>query len=270
MKPLRADKIFGAGRGAAVIGAEGELLQSVASTMDVARERLAAGASDGYVVLAEHQTAGRGRSGSWECPPGQGLLMSVILMVGLPVAERKLIVAMGAVAVVEAFRTFGVPARIKWPNDVVVASTAGGSLRVRKLGGVLVERVGRGDAAPAHVLGMGLNVNQRKDELPPDAALEPTSMRIERGQEFDRTAVCSAVLHELNAWYRRLSMGQAERILARWRLRSCLLGQEIRARVGHQVLTGKVVGIRSTGELIVRDQAGRQLLLSDEKTSLIL
>lgn len=270
MKALEADKLFGAGPDPTIIGAEGEVLQSVSSTMDVAREALLAGAPDGYVVLADHQTAGRGRDGQWVCPPGRGLLMSVVLTVGLRATEQKLIVILGAVAAVEAARRFGVPARIKWPNDVVVASTGGDSLRVRKLSGMLVERVGRGDAAPAYILGIGLNINQSRDELPPDAALEPTSMRIERGQEFDRNAVCKALLEELNSWYRRLVLGQSERILARWRLRSCLLGERIRARVGGQVLLGKVLGIRRTGELIVEDTAGQQLLLTEERTQLLL
>jgi BirA family biotin operon repressor/biotin-[acetyl-CoA-carboxylase] ligase len=252
------------------VGAQGEVLPSVTSTMDVARERLRAGAEDGYVILAEHQTAGRGRKGSWQCPPGRGLLMGVILKLALPSDEQKLVAIMGSVAVAEAARRFGVPAQIKWPNDVVVEAPGPGVFRLKKLGGVLVERVSRGDAAPVHVLGLGLNVNQSADELPPGQAVEATSMRIERGQEFDRNAVCRAVLHELDAWYRRLAMGQREHVLARWRRWSCLVDRAVRARVGARVISGKVTGIRSTGELILRDDAGRRLLLSDEKARLLL
>ncbi len=270
MKPLRAEAIFGAQETAAVVGALGEVLQSVSSTMDVARERLRAGVDDGYVVLAEHQSAGRGRTGSWDCPPGCGLLLGVVLKIGLPAAEQKLVAIMGAVAAVEAVCRAGVPAQIKWPNDVVVTREGPGALQVRKLGGVLVERVARGDAAPAHLLGIGLNVNQSAGELPQDAVPKPTSMRIERGREFDRNTLCRALLQELNSWYRRLARGQHEHILARWRRRSCLVGRQVRARVQGHVLTGTVAGIRSTGELIFQDAAGRRLLLSDDKARLLL
>jgi len=260
--------IFGRA-GTTVVGTSGEVLPRVGSTMDVARERLLAGCPDGYVVLAEEQTAGRGRQGAWECPPGKGLLMSVAFRVSLPARERKLVVIMGAVASVEAVRTSGVQAMIKWPNDVVTAAPSQ-TLRVRKLGGLLVEHVGRNDAAPAHVLGIGLNVNQGRDELPRRAAPVPTSMRLERGQPFDRNAVCRRFLQELDRWYRRLAMGQSERILARWRRLSCLLGRRVRASVGQNVVEGRVVGIRSTGELIMQDAVGRQLLLSEERTRLLL
>lgn len=270
MKPLEPMRIFGTRAEPVVVGAQGEVLPSVSSTMDAARERLRAGAPDGYAVLAEHQTAGRGCKGSWECPPGRGLLMSVILRAGLPSSDQKLVGIMGAVAAVEAIRRFGVPAQIKWPNDVVVAAEGIEPLRVGKLGGVLVERAARGDAPRAHVLGIGLNVNQSADELPKGQAVEPTSMRLELARELDRNAFCRALLQELDSWYRRLAMGQHEHILARWRLRSCLLDRNVRARVGGRVVSGKVAGIRSTGELILLSESGSRLLLSDEKARLLL
>jgi len=270
LKPLDADRIFGSSKSPVVIGAGGEVLESVPSTMDVGRERLLAGGPDGYVVLTEHQAAGRGREGAWECPHGVGILMSVALTMGLPANEQKLIVLMGAVAAAETARAFGVPALIKWPNDLVVTTRCAGELRIRKFGGLLAERVARGDAAPAHILGIGLNVNQTEVQLPLDATPKPTSMRLERGRELDRSNVCRALLQELDVWYRRLAMEQGERILARWRLRSCLLGEQVNARVGGLEVSGKVVGIRSSGELILEDTSGRQLFLSDEKTHLLL
>jgi len=151
-----------------------------------------------------------------------------------------------------------------------VVARQSGPLRVRKLGGVLVEPVPRGDAAPAHILGVGLNVNQSAEELPAGVTPEATSMRKERGQEFDRNAVCRALLEELSTWYRRLAMGQKEHILARWRTLSCLLGRGVRVQVGDEIIAGEVKGIRSTGELIVVDSAGQQVLLSDQRARLLL
>ena len=267
--PLDPETIFGTFAVPAVVGSDGEVLESVSSTMDVARERLLAGAPDGYVVLAEHQEGGRGRDGAWECPPGQGLLMSVIMRVGLSAAQQTLVCILGAVAAAEALRQSGVRAEIKWPNDVVVATTAGGALALRKLGGVLVERVVLSDAAPPFVLGIGLNVNQRAEDLLPDATPPATSMHVEKGRIFSRVAVCREVFRHLDMWYKRLRMGQPERILARWRRLSCLLDRTVSVRTPEGVIRGDVVGLRSSGELIFEPETGGRMLLSDERARVL-
>jgi BirA family biotin operon repressor/biotin-[acetyl-CoA-carboxylase] ligase len=196
--------------------------------------------------------------------------MSVILRLGVPTGRQRLVVLMGAVACVEALRRLGVPASIKWPNDLVVASNEAGRLRVKKLGGLLAERVSGAEGTASYVLGVGLNVNQRAADLPAGLDVRPTSMRVECGRDFDRNTVCRALFEELNRWYRRLALGQQERVLARWRKLSCLLGKELRAQVDGKVLTGTVAGIRSTGELIFRDASGERRLLSDRTTQLLL
>lgn len=269
MEPLDADSIFGTfGDRSVLVGEHGEVLGTVRSTMDVARERLVGGVPDGYAVLAEQQTAGRGREGGWECPPGLGILMTVVLQIRLSRAEQNQITMMGAVAGAEAFGSVGVPARIKWPNDIVVAAKNGGP--VQKLGGVLVERVKTDDAAAPFLLGMGLNVNQRRQDLPADTPLPATSMRLVKGRPFDRTRVCRALLREVDRWYRRLRMGQPERIMARWRRLSCLLNRHVRVRTEGRLLRGTVLGLRSTGELIFRRDGGEKMILSEERTKLVL
>jgi len=267
---LARDRIFASLHGPVLVGREGEVLRSVTSTMDVARERLAAGVPDGYVVVAEEQTRGRGREGAWECPAGLGILLSVILKARLAAAEQKLIALLGTVAACEAVRRLGVPARIKWPNDVVVSSDGPGPLRVRKLGGVLAERVTGRDVPAAHILGIGLNVNQREEDLPAHAARTPTSMYIERGVTFDRNRVCRVLVQELNFWYHRLRMGQPERILARWRRLSCLIQRRLRATVAGRTISGTVLGIRSSGELIFAEDGGGRRLLTDRETELLV
>jgi len=270
MAPLDAGRIFADGGRPVHVGRRGEVCQSVSSTMDVALERLAADAPDGYAVVAEHQSAGRGRTGSWECPAGAGVLMSVILNVGLPVADQRVVVIMGSVALAEAVQKLGVAARIKWPNDIVVVAPGSDDvLRMRKLAGVLVQRVARPDGTAAHILGVGVNVNQGPDELPRDVAVAATSMSIERGAPFDRNVVCRTILRELDAWYRLLAMGQTERILARWRTHSCLLHRRVRLLVDGRAMAGTVLGIRSTGELIIRDSSSRRHVLSAERVALL-
>lgn len=267
---LDEDKVFGRLHRPVLVGSAGEVRACVASTMDVARRRAEQGVEDGYVVLAEHQTAGRGREGAWQCPPGMGVLLSVVLRPRLPQSEQKVVVLLGAVAATESARRLGVDAQIKWPNDVVVAAEEHDGLRVRKLGGVLAERVRAGDGPGAHVLGVGLNVNQGRAHLPARTAYQATSLRLEAGRTFDRNKVARMLLQELNCWYHRLRMGQPELILARWRRLSCLLRRHVRARVGGEELSGTVLGIRSSGELIFRQEDGRRRLLSDGRTELLL
>lgn len=270
MARLDAEVLFGAVTGRLHVGRTGEILDECESTMDVARDRLADGCEDGHVVLTELQTAGRGRTGGWDCPAGAGLLMSVVFRLGLPAAQQRLVILVGAVAATEALRGLGVHASIKWPNDVVVAEDDAGRLSVRKLAGLIVERIAPADGPACHILGMGLNVNQGPAELPPSPIVPATSMRIEKGRAFDRGNVCRAVLRELDAWYRVLARGEHERILARWRTLSCLLGRDIVFSLGSVGMSGRVTGIRAGGQLLVRTRDGRELALSDGDAKLLL
>ncbi len=269
MEPLDATAIFGSG-GRRLIGRTGEVLQVVESTMDTARRRAARGAPDGYVVLAERQRLGRGRTGSWHCPARQGVLMSVVLGLGVSARERWLITLAGAVACAEALRHFGPDVRIKWPNDIVVAEKAQG-LRIRKLGGVLVEQYQHGDAAPVHILGIGINVNQDRRHLPAGTPVPCTSLKAELGgRSVDRSAACVRLLDRLDFWYGKLRRGHPEALLARWRTLSCLLGETVRAQVNGQTVEGTVLGLRATGELILRLPTGRDMLLASERTTLLV
>lgn len=264
---LEAARLFGSG---GLVGAEGEVHESVDSTMDLAARRAAEGAVDGYVVAAEHQRAGRGRVGRWECPAGMGLLLSVVLRRGFRRGRRRLVSLLGAVGAAEALRDFCPAVRIKWPNDIVVVAE-GEPLRVRKLGGVLVEQCPQQDAAPAHVLGVGINVNHGPEDLPGKAPIEPTSLKIELGGiDVDRRRVAARLLEKLDTWYQRLRMDRPEALLARWRSLSCLLEREVRARVEDCVLEGRVRGLRASGELILELPGGRQELLSSERATLLL
>jgi BirA family transcriptional regulator, biotin operon repressor / biotin---[acetyl-CoA-carboxylase] ligase len=140
---------------------------------------------EGAIVVADHQTAGRGRPGhTWEAPAGKALLVSVLLR---PPTERNLaeISLVAGVAVADALeRTLGLSVQLKWPNDVM--------LRRRKVAGCLAEaRDG------VVVLGIGVNVNQTRDELPPNAG----SVLTLTGRELDREDLLAALLDDLTARY---------------------------------------------------------------------
>jgi BirA family transcriptional regulator, biotin operon repressor / biotin---[acetyl-CoA-carboxylase] ligase len=141
--------------------------------------------AEGALMVADHQTAGRGRLGrSWEAPPGTALLFSLLLK---PPAERPVpqLSLVAGIAVADALeRTLGLSVQLKWPNDVM--------LRRRKVAGCLAEA--RDDAV---VLGIGLNVNQTHDQLPENAG----SLRTLTGREFDREELLAQLLEDLAIRY---------------------------------------------------------------------
>jgi BirA family biotin operon repressor/biotin-[acetyl-CoA-carboxylase] ligase len=147
--------------------------------------------SEGTTVVTDHQTRGRGRLGRvWEDVPGRSILMSVLLQPTVPMPLWPELSLVAGEAVAAALRGAGIDASLRHPNDVVVAG--------RKLVGVLAE------ASPGRVvLGVGVNVNHRADELPRDTVKPPTSLRIELGHEIERAPLLASILRELERGYDR-------------------------------------------------------------------
>jgi BirA family biotin operon repressor/biotin-[acetyl-CoA-carboxylase] ligase len=145
---------------------------------------------EGATAVTDHQTEGRGRLGrTWEDVPGRALLLSVLLRPVAPMPLWPELSLVAGEAVAAALRTeTGVDATLRHPNDVVVAG--------RKLVGVLPEA-----SSGRVILGIGVNVNQRADELPSDTAKPPTSLRVELGREVERAPLLAAILRELELGY---------------------------------------------------------------------
>ena len=172
-----------------------EVVEEAASTNALVVERARAGAAEGLVVVAEHQTAGRGRlDRTWETPPRSGLTFSVLLRPTVPTASWPWLPLLAGYAVDKALEAAGFEASVKWPNDVLLRRPEGG----RDPG-----RAGRDtDAGPAAVVGIGLNVGMTADELP---VPEATSLAVaSSGEVPDRTAllglaarVAVGVLHRM-------------------------------------------------------------------------
>lgn len=153
-------------------------------------QRLLSDEAEGATVVADEQTDGRGRLGrSWQAPPGRGILCSVLLRPEPPMALWPELSLVAGEAVAAALRAeTGLAAVLSHPNDVFVEG--------RKLVGVLPE------ATPGRVvLGIGVNVNQTAEELPPDTAKPATSVRIELGRELPRAPLLAAILLELERHY---------------------------------------------------------------------
>jgi BirA family biotin operon repressor/biotin-[acetyl-CoA-carboxylase] ligase len=194
-------------------------------------------AADGLVVVADHQTAGRGRLGrTWEAPPGSSLLVSVLLHVDHRDPAHR-VVAAASLALAGAVETVaGTTPRLKWPNDLVVGD--------RKLAGLLAER--EGDAL---VVGAGCNVNWRA--FPPHLADLATACNLEAGHTVDRDALLDAFLARLAD-----ELDDLDGVIVRARERSATLGRCVRVeRLGAAPLVGVAVAL-DEGALIVRSDDG--------------
>ncbi len=169
-------------------------------------ELAASGAPDGVVLVADHQTAGRGRlDRSWVAPAGASLLLSVLVRPDVEPAYVPLLTVAMALAVVESARSRHVAAGLKWPNDVVVDGEP-----PRKLAGVLAESMVEGGGSTAVVVGVGINVNW---PTPLPSALEPlastaTALNLEVGATVDREDVLVAVLARLRGWMPSARIGR--------------------------------------------------------------
>ena len=222
--------------------------QSTGSTNDDARLLAEDGALHGSVVLAEHQQGGRGRlSRTWHSPFGANLLFSVILRPGAVGLVPGLLTAGAGVAVARAVSGLcGVPARIKWPNDVLVSG--------RKLAGILAEAGGEG-AIDYVVLGIGLNVNLSAEAMPADLKEIASSLYIESGRRWSRAAVYVRVLEELEEVLALIDQGRRNELFEAWSSLCEAFGKRVRADTPGGVIEGIVAGIGDDGALLVRDLA---------------
>ncbi|NUR31287.1 MAG: biotin--[acetyl-CoA-carboxylase] ligase [Catenulispora sp.] len=232
------------------------------------------GAAEGLVLVAEAQTAGRGRLGrAWAAPPRSGLFLSVLLRPGdvAPARWGWLPLLAGTAVRTAVDAVTGVPVRLKWPNDLIVVDDAvpdetmgegpetGSYGAARKLGGILVERV-ETPSGPAAVVGVGLNVSLRVDELP---APHATSLVLEHAKAADRDTVLRSVLRELERWYTDWTAVSGDPMacgLASAYAASCAtFGRRVRVEVpGGPAVTGEAVGLDADGRLLVRGPGGER------------
>ena len=211
---------------------------------------MAEDAVDGTVVIAKHQTAGRGRlNRSFESPDGKGLYFSVLLKPEIPPERLVCITAMAGVAVCGAVeRICNLRPGLKWPNDPV--------LRGRKLCGVLTELVMDEAGCPHVVLGIGVNVSQKAEDFSPEVAKLATSLEAELGKEVSFAALAAALIEELDQLYRALLKDDLEMYLAAYR-RDCV-------NLGKTVQLIRPDGTRETAEALdIDEQFGLIVRMSD-------
>jgi BirA family transcriptional regulator, biotin operon repressor / biotin---[acetyl-CoA-carboxylase] ligase len=216
------------------------------STNDDVAALARAGAPEGTVLVAEAQTAGRGRlDRAWTSPPRAGLTFSVLLRPAVPIARRTWIPLLTGLAVHRAVARLGaVETRLKWPNDLLLGSGDGD---LGKAAGILAQA--EGDAV---IVGIGLNVTTRRAELPAGA----TSLAAEAAECTDRDPVLRAVLRALGEIYSPWS-GDPARIRPEYEAACDTIGRQVRVQLPDgSALTGTATGLDDAGRLVVRTPDG--------------
>jgi len=248
------------------------------------------GEAEGTVMIAEEQTAGRGRLGrTWESSRGVNLYMSMLLRPAIAPWRAPQLSLVAGVAVAEVVREEGVDARIKWPNDVVVVEegdrnavddrasivalgcsplagsglTARGSLK--KLAGILTEIEAEADRVAFVVVGIGVNLNSTSAHFSSELEGKVTSVLLERGTPTDRAAFVARLLARFEECYDAWSSGGFAAIAPRWRALSVLDGRRVTVAAPGETFEGTCAGIDDDGALLVESGGApmRRLLAGD-------
>jgi len=228
---------------------------SVSSTNDVAGVLAERGAPEGCVVVANAQSAGRGRRGrTWTSPAGAGLYVSALLR---PAQDAPLLTIAAGVAVAEGVQSAtGLAVDLKWPNDLFVGG--------RKVAGILAE-ANRSALGPYVIVGFGINVMPAA--YPPEVAVRATSIEGELGRAVDRGLLLAECLCSLADRYADLQRGHAGLVAEAWRLRAArTFGRRVRGDVGGVVVEGVAESLDETGALIVRTVHGPVRVTAGEVT----
>lgn len=232
-----------------ILGKKVIYFQKIDSTNEYAK-RIAFQEDEGTIIVTDTQIRGYGRKfRAWASPKG-GLWMSVILKPKIEPERLPKIVFVGALAVVEALRDLGVEARIKWPNDVLVNE--------RKVCGILVEGKYSESEINYVVLGIGLNVNIERNELPENIRSDSTSLSEVLGVKLPIEEVFKAVVRYLEHWYTLFLEGRYAEILDKWREYSAVLGKKVRILSEEGGFEGVACDIDEFGALIVETANGKR------------
>lgn len=236
--------------------------RSTTSTNTVARQWVDEGAPEGSLVVAEEQTAGRGRLGRrWHAQTGKNLLFSLILHPKLPVQQWGLITLAASIAAAEVIEPVITPYQpaIKWPNDILINN--------QKCCGMLLESLsntGRCTAPSVVILGIGLNINQV--QFPPEAAPQATSLRLTSGRIVERAPFLVQLLRALRRWYRRLQDDGPQVICEAFAQRMIFTNKTVTLQhaTTQKTFTGVVQGIDPSGALKLKRNGQTQTFHAGE------
>ncbi len=206
--------------------------------------------SDGTVIVAESQLAGKGRRGrKWHSPPGKNLYLSILFkdppMSATQMLQLNLVTAVG---IVKTLEELSVPASIKWPNDILINE--------KKVAGILIESEMERENIKKIVIGIGINVNMKENEFPNEIKDIATSIQIATGNYIELRYLLKNLLQKLQLWYNIFEQEGFNQIKKEWENYFSWKGKEVIVFQGEEIIEGKAVGIDSNGFLIIKDQQG--------------
>ncbi len=221
------------------------ILDATDSTNSRAMEMAENGAPHGTVVFADSQSGGRGRLGRrWVSPPGKNIHVSLLLRPAIPVSAAPCLSLVAGVALADAEEGLGVPARLKWPNDLYLGN--------RKAAGILAEMASDPDRVRHVTVGVGINVNMEESEFPAELRGRATSLRIHAGKTFRRVEVLARFLDAFGRRYREFLAGGFPAVRPGWERRDFLRGRRVLVRSAEGSGWGEACGVDGEGAFLFR------------------
>jgi len=240
------------------IGRTIHFFRRVTSTNDIAKELAAKGAREGTVIVAETQTRGRGRLGrEWASPAG-GIWLSIILRPRVNPRDASKLTLTTSVAVARTInKLYHLKAEIKWPNDVQISG--------KKVCGILTEAVTIGKIADFAVVGIGVNANIDLQSLPEPLRGSTTSLKTELEKEINREQFLSALLREVESYYKAFTRDKFDSVLREWRSLCSHLGSPVKVTSFDETLKGRAFDVDKDGALLVElgDGTTRKVVSGD-------
>lgn len=230
---------------------------SVGSTNVEAKKLADKNPGEGWIVIAEEQTEGKGRLGrTWQSPKKTGIWMSIVLRPDVEPREVPQLTQLAAAALIEALAEFGIVAQIKWPNDIVING--------KKICGILTEMTGTIERLNYIILGIGMNVNLEENDFPEELLDKATSIYMENGKKMNRQELVGEILNRLEKYYKYFVAHDHEKYLDVCRANSVLIGKTVRIIKHNEERKGLAVGIDNNGALIVEIEGKLEKVISGE------
>ncbi len=224
--------------------------RSVGSTNRIALQLARRGYPEGTLVIADQQTAGRGRwQRDWYSAPGKSLLFSLILCPKIPSDHFPQLTLVAGVSIARAIqRQLGIKLGIKWPNDLLFEG--------KKVCGILTEGVAQPDCL---VLGVGINVNQKMDDFPLQIQDTASSLRMIKGEGIPIVPLLQKILMTMEEDYQESCRFGFTSLRDYWLQYQIVLGKKVRLLMGEQEYKGEAVGLAEDGSLILRLPQGKEI-----------
>lgn len=241
-----------------IFGKEIIYFSETTSTNDIAIEFAREGAEQGTLIIADKQTMGKGRRGrKWLAPSKTCILASIILRPSISLEHVNIITPIAVTSVTKAINCVTqLNASVKWPNDVLIGE--------KKVSGILTETRTLKSNIDFAVVGIGVNVNIPKDEIPLEICQIATSLNIELGYEISRTQLLQEILRQFEDRYLRLNENNYEEFLAEWKSLSSTIGKKVQIESKNDIKFGVVLDIDKSGDLIVRLDDGEILKINND------